>query len=68
MNASLEHLKALMDKYEPDNDGYFDEVSGFHSEAIGWNPHGIWHGKCTRVSCKGCPYENDTTDHFKEDK
>lgn len=41
MNASLEHLKNLMDKYEPDNDGYFDEVGGFHSEAIGWNPHGI---------------------------
>ena len=68
MNTSLEHLKNLMDKWEPDNDGYFDEVGGFHSEAIGWNPHGIWHGECTRASCKGCPYENDTTDHFKEDK
>ena len=68
MNASLEHLKDLMDKYESDNDGYLDEVGGFHSEAIGWNPHGIWHGECTRASCKDCPYENDTTDHFKEDK
>ena len=26
MTASLEHLKELMDKYEPDNSGYFDEV------------------------------------------
>jgi hypothetical protein len=68
MNASLEHLKDLMDKQEPDNDGYFDEVGGFHNEAIGWNFHGIWHGERICALCKDCPYENDTTDRFKEDK
>lgn len=68
MNGSLEHLKELMDKYEPDNNGYFDEVGGFHEDAMGWNPLGIWHGECTRETCKGCPYENDPVDHYKEVK
>lgn len=33
----------FVDKCNPNDDGYFDEVGGYHSEAIGWNPHGIWH-------------------------
>lgn len=59
------NLENLMDKYN-DDDGYFDEVGGYHSEAIGWNPYGIWHGECTRASCNGCPYEHETTDPYKE--
>ena len=58
----------LTDKYEFDEDGgYIDEVGGYHDAAIGWNPQGIWHGECTRASCKGCPYEHDTTDPYKEE-
>lgn len=63
MNINLEYL---IDEDKSDNDGYFDEVGGFHCDAIGWNPLGIWHGECLRASCKGCPYEHDTTDHYKE--
>ena len=56
----------FVDKCNPNDDGYFDEVSGYHSEAIGWNPHGIWHGECTRASCNGCPYEHEAIVHYKE--
>lgn len=41
-------------------DGYIDE-------GIGWNPLGIWCGECTKSTCKGCQYEYNTIDKYKED-
>ena len=38
-------------------DCYTDEVGGHHDSAIGWNPHGVWCGECTRASCKSCVNE-----------
>lgn len=37
-----------------DPDCYTDDAGGHHDSGIGWNPHGVWCGECTRVSCKGC--------------
>ena len=39
---------------------------GTHDSGIGWNPLGVWHGECTKSTCKGCPYEFDTEDPFDE--
>lgn len=41
--------------YDDENESYYDEVGGFHSGAIGWNPNGAWCGECTNRSCKDCP-------------
>lgn len=43
--------------------GYYDEVGGFHDEAMGWNPNGVWCGECTKISCVDCPSR-----YAKEDK
>lgn len=37
------------------NNGYYDEVGGYHCEAIGYDPHGNWCGECCRGSCASCP-------------
>lgn len=39
---------------------------GSHEGGIGWNALGVWHGECTKATCKGCPYEFDPTDPYKE--
>ena len=41
--------------YDDEDGSYYDEVSGFHSAALGWNPNGVWCGECCRRSCKNCP-------------
>lgn len=43
--------------------GYYDEIGGYHDEAIGWNPNGVWCGECTNASCINCPSKD-----IKEDK
>ena len=46
-----------------DNDGsYYDEIGGFHSAAMGWNPNGVWCGECTRISCSNCSSRNAKED------
>lgn len=40
--------------FKEDSDSYYDEIGGFHSCAIGWNPNGVWCGECTKLSCKDC--------------
>lgn len=45
---------------------YKDEVGGFHEDAIGWNPQGVWCGECTRGSCKGCPNRHKTVPAYEE--
>jgi hypothetical protein len=43
-----------------DEDGsYYDEVGGFHSAGMGWNPHGIWCGECSNDSCENCPCKDN---------
>ena len=64
INASEEKIEKLKEQHLPivfydDNDGsYYDEVGGFHSAAIGWNPNGVWCGECTRISCSNCSSRN----------
>ena len=41
--------------YDDEDGSYYDEVGGFHSAAVGWNPNGVWCGECTNRSCKDCP-------------
>lgn len=36
---------------------YKDEVGGFHEDARGWNPQGVWCGECTKGRCNGNPKE-----------
>lgn len=45
-----------------DRPDYFDEVGGFHSEAMGWNPNGVWCGECTKISCANCSSRNAKED------
>lgn len=45
---------------------YKDEVGGFHEDAIGWNPQGVWCGECTKGSCKGCPNEHETIPAYEK--
>lgn len=40
---------------ESTENGYFDEVGGYHESAIGYAPTGEWCGECCRASCKECP-------------
>jgi hypothetical protein len=40
--------------FKEDPESHYDEVGGFHSSAIGWNPNGVWCGECTKISCKDC--------------
>lgn len=37
------------------NEGFYDEVGGYHDCGIGWSPEGTWCGECTSASCKYCP-------------
>jgi hypothetical protein len=40
----------------PDGDEYWkDEVGGYHSPPIGWNPLGRSCGECCSISCIDCP-------------
>ena len=45
---------------------YKDEVGGFHEDAIGWNPQGVWCGECTRESCKDCTNEHETVPAYEK--
>lgn len=65
-----EELEKLKTKGLPiifldDPESYYDEVGGFHSCAIGWNPNSVWCGECTKASCKDCD-NRDTTEEFIE--
>ena len=52
--------------YDDDEDAsYYDEVGGFHSGGIGWNPNGVWCGECCNQSCSGCPSERIKKDENK---
>ena len=40
---------------EIENEGFYDEVGGYHDCGIGWSPKGTWCGECLKSSCKRCP-------------
>lgn len=59
-NSASRHTMLLNPSVFPNReDAYYDEVGGFHSPPDSWNPYGVWHGECTRTTCKGCKYIND---------
>lgn len=35
-------------------EGYIDEVGGYHANGVGYDPKGEFCGECCRESCKGC--------------
>lgn len=41
-----------------------DKTEGFHDGGIGYNPHGIWCGECTKITCHGCVNEHLTEEIF----
>lgn len=40
------------------DEGFKDEVGGYHEGGIGWNPLDEWCGECTSMTCKDCVNEN----------
>ena len=42
-------------KEKIENEGFYDEIGGYHECGIGWSPKGTWCGECTSASCKYCP-------------
>ena len=48
---------------EPES--YFDEVGGFHSCGLGYNPNDVFCGECSKGSCRGCK-SKDVTKEEKE--
>ena len=64
----LEKLKAhkLPIIFADNQTAYYDEVGGFHWEAIGWNPKGGYCGECTSLSCKDCSNRNISDTYFGE--
>ena len=51
----LKELQLPIHFYDDEDGSYYDEVGGFHSAGIGWNPNGVWCGECTIGNCKDCP-------------
>ena len=43
---------------EPES--YFDEVGGFHSCGLGYNPNDVFCGECSKGSCRGCKSKDVT--------
>lgn len=56
------HLPIL---FEDDPESYYDEVGGYHSCGLGYNPNDVFCGECTRIFCKDCKGRN-TTQEEKE--
>lgn len=48
---------------EPES--YFDEVGGYHSCGLGYNPNDVFCGECSKWSCRGCK-SKDVTKAEKE--
>lgn len=48
---------AIIENYDEDecDQGFYDEVGGYHDGGVGWSPKGVLCGECTFVSCKDCP-------------
>lgn len=56
---SQENLIKLKTKHLPilfidDPGSYYDEVGGYHSCGLGYNPNDVFCGECTEISCKDC--------------
>lgn len=33
---------------------FTDDVGGYHSDGMGWNPQSVFCGECTHTTCEGC--------------
>lgn len=40
--------------YAESDNGYYDNMGGFHKDGTGYNPHGVWCGECCSSTCEGC--------------
>ena len=54
----LKQLNLPIFFYDDKDGSYYDEIGGFHSAAMGWNPNGVWCGECTHISCSNCSSRN----------
>lgn len=51
-NENTNVIKTVDDA--PPDKGYYDEVGGYHDEAMGYSPSGNFCGECTNESCADC--------------
>ena len=64
-NISEEDLLELKSKHLPilfidDPESLYDEVGGYHSCGLGYNPNDVFCGECSKISCKECDGRNIT--------
>jgi hypothetical protein len=36
-----------------------DSIGGYHSEGLGWNPHGLFCGECSSITCENCKWKDE---------
>lgn len=58
-NISKEDLLELKSKHLPilfidDPESHYDEVGGYHSCGLGYNPNDVFCGECPKETCKEC--------------
>lgn len=42
--------------------GFYDEIGGYHSEGLGWNPQGVFCGECSSMTCIECSFRDEKDD------
>lgn len=40
--------------FADDPESYYDDVGGYHSCGLGYNPNDAFCGECSKDSCRGC--------------
>lgn len=55
----IEALQMGIDALKKDNndadEGFYDDIGGYHEAGMGWNPNGNWCGECSQSTCRECP-------------
>jgi hypothetical protein len=59
-SKAMESVMKKLAKLPADDFCIKDEIGGVHDEGIGWNPHGIFCGECSNMSCVGCANKDAT--------
>lgn len=46
--------------FADDPESYYDDVGGYHSCGLGYNPNDVFCGECLKDSCRGCKSKDIT--------
>ena len=46
--------------FADDPESYYDDVGGYHSCGLGYNPNDVFCGECSKDSCVGCKSKDIT--------